>query len=362
MISFLNLKKQYFECKAELDDAYHRVMETGWYIRGKECEAFEAEFAAYCGVKYAIGVGNGLEALELSLRALEIGKGEEVIVPSNTYIATWLAVSNVGAKVVPVEPDERTYNINPSLIEAAITVNTRAILPVHLYGQPCDMDPILAIARKYHLNVIEDAAQSHGALHKGKRVGSLGDIAGFSCFPSKNLGVFGDAGIVTTNDKDLADTIALLANYGSKKKRYNEEKGINSRLDELQASFLRIKLKYLDSWNEKRRALARTYLSELSNTSLTLPMATSIVDPVWHQFVIRTRNRKKLQKYLDEKSIPTMIHYPLPPHKQQAHLEMHDVHLPLSETIHREVLSLPICPYLQEGEMEVIIKELKRNT
>src|SRR5580765_1653123 len=260
-VPFLDFVGPYEELKAELDDAYFRFMRSAWYVLEREVEAFEQEFAFYCGVKHCVGVGNGLEALHLTLRAYGIGEGDEVIVPSNTYIATWLAVSYADATPVPVEPNPQTYNLNPDLIEAAVTSRTKAIMPVHLYGQPADMDPMLAIARKYGLKVIEDNAQAQGARYKGRRTGSLGDAAGNSFYPGKNLGAFGDAGAVTTDDPMLADKVRTLRNYGSKKKYYNDFKGYNSRLDELQAAFLRVKLKKLDEWNHRRRAIAQLYLS-----------------------------------------------------------------------------------------------------
>lgn len=362
MISFLSLQSQYLECKSELDDAYHRVMDSGWYIRGKECEAFEADFAQYCGAQYAVGVANGLEALELCLRAYDVGRGDEVIAPSNTYIATWLAVSYVGATVVPVEPDERTYNIDPKLIEAAITDKTKAIMPVHLYGQSCDMDPIMAIAKKYNLKVIEDGAQAHGARYKNKRVGSLGDAAGFSCFPSKNLGAFGDAGVVTTSDDLLAKRIRMLANYGSEQKYVNKEKGINSRLDELQAAFLRVKLKYLDKWSEQRREIAAQYYEGLKDSSLVLPYVLPECEHVYHLFPVLSPERDKLADQLKERGIQTMIHYPIPPHKQQAYSEMNDLSFPISEKIHEQELSLPLYPGISDGAVSLVIGACNKST
>ena len=358
-MKFLDLKAGYDELKSEFDEAYHRVMDSGWYIRGKECEAFEAEFALYCGTKYAVGVGNGLEALELLLRAYDIGEGDEVIVPSNTYIATWLAVSYVGAKVVPVEPDIRTYNIDPSLIEGTITPNTKAIIAVHLYGQPCDMNPIMEIAAKYNLIVIEDAAQAQGAFYKGQKVGGLGHAAGFSFFPGKNLGAFGDAGAITTNEQAIAEKVRVIANYGSQKKYYNEVRGINSRLDELQAAFLRVKLRHLDEWNVRRKKIASSYLEKLSGIPFVLPYVLTCTDPVWHQFVIRVQDRERLQKYLSEKGVSTMIHYPVPPHKQEAFHKMKSEKFPVSERIHREVLSLPIGPHFQINEEQLVILAIK---
>lgn len=359
-IVFLDLRSQYHELKADLDEAYNRVMESGWYILGQEVTAFESEFAEYCGVKHCIGVGNGLEALHLILRAMNIGQGDEVIVPSNTYIATWLAVTYAGAIPVPVEPDERTYNIDPNRIEEAITPRTRAILPVHLYGQAADMDPVLKIARSYGLRVIEDAAQAHGAKYKGKRAGNMGDAAGFSFYPGKNLGAFGDGGAVTTNDIVLAERVRGLRNYGSHKKYYNEFKGFNSRLDELQAAFLRAKLRKLDEWNKRRTAIADIYLKGLSAVpDLILPHVTACADPVWHLFVIRTPEREKLQQYLAEQGIQTMIHYPVPPHKQDAYSEMASLNLPISEKIHQEVMSLPMGPSMNQKEISAIIEVIR---
>jgi dTDP-4-amino-4,6-dideoxygalactose transaminase len=359
-IPFLDLKAPYLELKPELDAAYRRVMESGWYILGQEVEAFEKEFAAYCGVTHCIGVGNGLEALHLILRAMEIGSGDEVIVPANTYIATWLAVTYAGATPVPVEPDERTYNIDPNLIKEAITPQTRAILPVHLYGQPADMDPILKIARHHNLKVIEDAAQAHGAIYKGKRTGGLGDAAGFSFYPGKNLGAFGDGGAVTTNDDLLADRILSLRDYGSRTKHYNEVKGFNSRLDELQAAFLRVKLRKLDEWNERRKIIADLYRKGLAQVpTLTLPYVPEGVDPVWHLFVVRTPERERLQKHLADRAIKTMIHYPVPPHRQVAYKEMSGVSFPVTERIHKEVLSLPMGPAISMADAERVIDALR---
>ena len=350
-IPFLDLKALYLEIKDELDAAYRRVLESGWYILGQEVEAFEKEFAQYCGVKHCIGVGNGLEALHLIIRAMGIGPGDEVIVPANTYIATWLAVTYAGATPVPVEPDERTYNIDSNRIEEAITPRTRAILPVHLYGQPADMAAVLAIAKKYNLKVIEDAAQAHGAKYKGKRTGGLGNAAGFSFYAGKNLGAFGDGGAVTTNDDTLAERIRVLRNYGSHKKYYNECKGFNSRLDELQAAFLRVKLKKLDDWNERRRQIAAIYMKELKDVEqIILPYVPLWAEAVWHLFVIRTQKREALQKHLEQNGIQTMIHYPVPPHKQQAYQDMNHLNLPITERIHQEVLSLPMGPAMKEED------------
>jgi dTDP-4-amino-4,6-dideoxygalactose transaminase len=356
-VPFLDLKATYLELKDEFDAAYHCVMESGWYILGEEVEAFEQEFADYCGVKYCIGVGNGLEALHLILRGYGIGEGDEVIVPSNTYIATWLAVSYAGAIPVPVEPDIKTYNIDPNLIEAAITKKTKAILPVHLYGQPADMDAINNIAEKYNLKVVEDAAQAHGAKYKGKRTGNLGDAAGFSFYPGKNLGAYGDAGAVTTNDDNLAEQIKLLRNYGSKIKYYNEVKGFNSRLDPLQAAFLRVKLKYLDEWNNRRTQIAMYYLESLSKVSeLVLPFVPEWAEPVWHLFVIRHLKRDKLQKFMLEMGIGTMVHYPIPPHLQKAYenINYRIGDFPVSEILCNEQLSIPLYPQMKSSAVEVV--------
>lgn len=359
-IPFLDLKQPYLELKEELDCAYQRVMDSGWYILGQEVEAFEAEFAEYCGVKHCIGVGNGLDALHLILRAMDIGEGDEVIVPSNTFIATWLAVSYAGATPVPVEPDEKTYNIDPKRIEAAITEKTRAIMPVHLYGQPADMDPILEIAARHNLKVIEDAAQAHGAKYKGKKTGGLGDAAGFSFYPGKNLGAFGDGGAITTDDDTLAERVRVLRNYGSHTKYYNECKGFNSRLDELQAAFLRVKLKKLDDWNSRRQQIADVYLKELKGVEqIALPYVPQWAEPVWHLFVIRSPKRDALQKHFEQNGIQTMINYPVSPHKQQAYSEMNHLNLPITERIHQEVLSLPIGPALTKKDTTSIIGSIR---
>ncbi|MCC5625560.1 DegT/DnrJ/EryC1/StrS aminotransferase family protein, partial [Nostoc sp. CHAB 5715] len=360
---FLNLKAPYFELQQELDAAYRRVMESGWYILGQEVEAFEAEFAAYCGTQYCVGVGNGLEALHLILRAMEIGQGDEVIVPANTYIATWLAVSYAGAILVPVEPDEKTYNINPEQIEAAITPKTKAILAVHLYGQPANMDLINAIAKRYQLRVIEDAAQAHGARYKGRRVGGLGDAAGFSFYPGKNLGALGDGGAVTTNDCHLANKIRLLRNYGSRVKYFNEMKGFNSRLDELQAAFLRVKLTKLDEWNARRAWVANQYLEKLfSVTDLTLPFVSAWAEPVWHLFVVRHPKRSDLEKHLKDAGIGTLIHYPVPSHLSDAYIEeQHLSSFPITEQMAKDVLSLPISPHMTDEEVMRVIEVLQES-
>lgn len=361
-IPFLDLKASYLELKSELDAAYHRVMDSGWYILGKEVEAFEHAFADYCGVKHCIGVGNCLEALHLILRAMEIGPGDEVIVPANTYIATWLAVNYSGATPVPVEPNERTYNIEPTCIEEAISPRTRALVAVHLYGQPAEMDPILEIARRHNLKVIEDAAQAHGAKYKGKRTGGLGDAAGFSFYPGKNLGAFGDGGAVTTNDDILAARIRSLRNYGSRIKYYNEFKGFNSRLDELQAAFLRVKLSRLDEWNVRRNTVAKCYLEGLGGAEgLILPQVPDWSEPVWHQFVIRHPNRDAIQRKLAENGIGALIHYPIPPHLSGAYagVGLQKGAFPIAEELAETVLSLPIGPHLSQQEVQAIIATIE---
>ncbi|MEH1839549.1 MAG: DegT/DnrJ/EryC1/StrS family aminotransferase [Nostoc sp.] len=358
-ISFLDLKASCLEIRQELDEAYRKFLESGWYILGQELEAFEAEFAFYCNVQHCIGVGTGLDALHLILRAMNIGLGDEVIVPANTYIATWLAISHAGATPVPVEPNEKTYNIEPKNIEVAITSKTKAILAVHLYGQPADMDSINEIAARYELKVIEDAAQAHGARYKGRRVGSLGDAAGFSFYPTKNLGALGDGGAVTTNDAELADKINLLRNYGSRVKYFNEIKGFNSRLDELQAAFLRVKLTRLDEWNARRAWVANQYLEKLSSvTDLTLPFVPAWAEPVWHLFVVCHSKRSDFQKHLKDSGIGTLIHYPVPPHLCDAYKEeQHLGSFPITEQMAKNVLSLPISPHMNNEEVMRVIKE-----
>lgn len=360
-IPFLDLRAAYLELKPEIDAAVARVMDSGWYVLGPEVEAFENEWAAFCGASHAIGVANGLDALTLALRALDIGPGDEVIVPSNTYIATWLAVSGLGAIPVPVEPDAATYNMNPSLVEDAITPRTRVILPVHLYGQPADMDPILDIARRRGLRVIEDAAQAHGARYKGQRIGALGDLVCWSFYPGKNLGAFGDAGAVTTNDIGLAERVALLRNYGSRQKYLNEEAGMNSRLDPVQAALLRVKLAVLEEWTERRRAVAAAYTKGLNQTSLILPHVPDWAEPAWHLYVVRCSDRDAMRARLAEAGVSTLIHYPVPPHMQQAYadLRMASDDLPLARDLSEQVLSLPIGPHipedLQHDILEIVI-------
>lgn len=363
MIPFLDLKAPYLELKQELDVAIARVVSSGWFIGGPEVDQFEAEYATYCGAAHAVGVANGLDALHLALRAMDVGPGDEVIVPSNTYIATCLAVSQCGATPVPVEPDARTYNIDPSLIEAAITPRTKVILPVHLYGQPADMDPILAIARKHGLRVLEDGAQAHGARYKGKRLGAHGDAVAWSFYPGKNLGAMGDGGAVTTNDAQLADRIQVLRNYGSRVKYVNEVQGYNSRLDPLQAAILLVKLAHLDQWNARRSGIAAHYRHGLADYSLTLPHVPDWAEPAWHLFVVKNPQRDQLQKKLSEAAIGTLIHYPIPPHLQQAYASVGwgPGSFPLAERMANEVFSLPIGPHLRLDDVTNIIMSVTAN-
>ncbi|GAB4288162.1 MAG: DegT/DnrJ/EryC1/StrS family aminotransferase [Methylophaga sp.] len=345
-LPFLDLSLIHQSCREALDQAYQRVMNRNWFIMGQELAAFEAEFAAYCQSRYCIGVGNGLDAIVLILKAMGVGRGDEVIVPANTFIATWLAVEQVGAKPVPVEPVVDTYNIDPARIEQAITSSTKAIIVVHLYGQTAEMEPINQLARQYGLKVIEDAAQAHGALYQKRPAGSLGHAAAFSFYPGKNLGALGDGGAVVTNDPLLADTVRALSNYGSVEKYHHHLPGSNSRLDELQAAFLRVKLSNLEQWNEERRAIARYYLSELTDrTDLIMPVVPETMTPVWHLFVIRTTQRETLQAALQQEGIATQIHYPIPPHLSGAfNKRWQRGDFPLTETLAEQLLSLPIFP------------------
>lgn len=359
-VPFLDLGATYQELKPELDEAALRVLGSGWYVLGPEVEAFEKEWAVWCGAQYAVGLASGLDALILALRALDIGAGDEVIVPSNTYIATWLAVSYVGAVPVPVEPDAQTYNINPALIEAAITPRTKAILPVHLYGQSADMDRVLALAKQHGLAVVEDAAQAHGATYQGTRLGGHGDVVCWSYYPGKNLGAFGDGGAITTNRADLAQRISTLRNYGSKVKYVNEEKGVNSRLDPLQAAMLRVKLAHLDEWTQRRRAIAARYQRELAGCGLILPHVPDWTNPAWHLYVVRTPKRDALQKHLTESAIGTLIHYPIPPHKQQAYADLGFAAdaFPLASQMADELLSLPMGPHLSADQQALVIQAI----
>jgi len=354
-IPFLDLHAAYVELKAEIDAAVARVLDSGWYILGAELEAFELEFANYCGAQHCIGVGNGLEALRLSLQAMDIGPGDEVLVPSNTYIATWLAVSQVGATPVPVEPDERTYNMDPQRIEDAITPRTRAILPVHLYGQPADMAPILACAEKHGLEVLADGAQAHGARYRGAAIGGLGNATAWSFYPGKNLGAFGDAGAVTTNDPKLAERIRVLRNYGSRVKYVNEVQGFNSRLDEIQAAILRVKLRHMDDWNARRVRTALRYSEAFAATGLILPTVVAKAEPVWHLYVVRLMQRDALQAKLGEMGVQTLIHYPIPPHLQQAYAGYPAPDLAITRAMAEQVLSLPMGPQLTEAQVETVV-------
>lgn len=353
-VPFLDFNSPYEELKPELDEAYERFMRSAWYILGKEVEAFEQEYAAYCDVKHCVGVANGLDALHLILRAFGIGTGDEVIVPSNTYIATWLAVTHAGATPVPVEPDPRTYNIDPLRIKTAITPRTKAIMPVHLYGQPADMDPIMILAEDYGLKVIEDNAQAQGARYKGRRTGGLGHAAGNSFYPGKNLGAFGDGGAMTTNDADLAARMRVLRNYGSRVKYHNEVMGYNSRLDEMQAAFLRVKLAVLDEWNERRRRAARCYFDALPDVpGLILPFVPEWAEPVWHLFVVRHPRRDELQGYMTDHGIGSLIHYPIPPHCSRAYADMgyRVGAFPIAEESASSVLSLPMGPHIMDTSL-----------
>ncbi|MDD2384975.1 MAG: DegT/DnrJ/EryC1/StrS family aminotransferase [Sulfurospirillaceae bacterium] len=362
MIPFLDLKLINTQYRTELIDACTKVIDSGWYIHGQECQAFEKEFANYCGTEYCIGVANGLDALVLIIRAYkEMGEmcdGDEIIVPANTYIASILAISQNHLVPILVEPDIKTYLIDPLKIEEKITKKTKAILAVHLYGQTCQMDIINSIATKYNLKVIEDSAQSHGAYFQDKRSGNLGDASGFSFYPGKNLGALGDGGAVTTNHKELAQTVQYLANYGSEKKYHNIYQGVNSRLDEIQAAMLRVKLKNIDQENNIRQELALYYLQHIKNENLILPVPRNAKEHVWHLFVIRTENREHLANFLYQNGIETMIHYPIPPHKQQAYATLNAMHLPLSEQIHKEVLSIPLNVSITQAQRNEIVDAL----
>ena len=357
MIPFLDMKSVYTELKPELDAAYLRVMESGWFVLGKEVEAFENEYAAFCGTKHCVGLGNGLEALELALRAWDIGAGDEVIVPSNTYIATWLAVTAVGAKVVPVEPTPGGPNIDPDRIASAITPRTKAIMPVHLYGQPADMDAIMALAAKHGLKVVEDVAQAQGSKVRGRRAGSLGDAGAHSFFPSKNLGAFGDGGAITTNSAELDQAFRMYRFYGSEKRYYNKVVGTNSRLDELQAGLLNVKLQYLDQLNADRNRVCTAYLNQMNNPVIQLPKLRDQATTVWHQFVITTPYRDELKDYLEAAGIGSIIHYPIPPHLSEAYayLNIGRGSLPITEKLADEVLSLPLFYGMTEAEIDTVV-------
>lgn len=353
-VSFIPMERK---LDKELRNAFERVYTNSWYIEGKEDKTFEEAFAKFCNVDYCVGTGNGLDALMLSLKALGIQTGDEVIVPSNTYIATALAVTYVGATPVFVEPNIRTFNIEPTKIEEKITSNTRAVMPVHLYGQPCDMDSIMEIAQKYNLYVIEDCAQAHGATYKGKRIGSFGDVAGFSFYPGKNLGALGDAGATVTNKKELADRVRALGNYGSDYKYHHIYKGNNSRLDEMQAAFLSAKLPHLERMNEERRRIAKRYLDEIKNPEIILPYVPDYVEPVWHIFGIRCKKRNELEIYLNECGIGTNKHYPIPIHLQECYKDMrfNKGDFPIAEEISETELSLPMYYGLTDEQIGYVV-------
>lgn len=358
MIDFLNLQRVNAPHEAALQAAAARVIASGWYVLGQECAHFEAEFAQWCGVRHAIGVANGLDALHLILRAMDIGPGDEVIVPSNTFIATWLAVSQVGAVPVPVEPRPDTANLNPELVDAAITPRTRAILAVHLYGQTAEMAALRVIADRHGLKLIEDAAQAHGARHHGVRAGALGDAAGFSFYPGKNLGALGDGGAVTTNDDALAARLRQLRNYGSSRKYHHDTIGVNSRLDEIQAAMLRVKLPALDAENAARQRLAQRYLAGLADVNVGLPRTVEGCEPVWHLFVVRVAERARVQAALAERGIATLVHYPIACHAQQAYADRTWPDLPVASALQHQVLSLPISPVHTEAEVDTVVAAL----
>ncbi len=356
-VPFVSFKPMERELNQELKDAFDRVFLRSWYIEGEEDRRFEQAFAEYCGTEYCVGVGNGLDALMLSLKVLEIGPGDEVIVPSNTYIATALAVTYVGAEPIFVEPDINTFNIDPLKIEEAVTDRTKAIIPVHLYGQACEMDTILEIARKYRLYVIEDCAQAHGATYKGKKVGTFGDLAGFSFYPGKNLGALGDAGAVVTNNRVLAEKVRALGNYGSDIKYHHIYKGNNSRLDELQAAFLAAKLPYLERMNAERRRIANRYLAEIHNPEIVLPRVRDDCVPVWHIFGIRCQERDALEKYLNNRGIGTNKHYPIPIHLQECYKDLgfREGDYPIAEEISATELSLPMYYGMTEEQIDYVV-------
>lgn len=364
MIKYFELQRVSDSFEPELSEAINRVIKSGWYIQGNENAKFESRFAEYCGAKYCVGTGNGMDALTLIFMAYQqlgiMQPGDEVIVPANTCIATIIGVLRAGLKPILCEPCWDTCNINPEKIEECITSRTRAILPVHLYGRCADMDPILAIAHRYHLKVVEDVAQAHGAVYKGKHAGHLGDAAAFSFYPSKNLGALGDGGAVVTDDEEVASLARSLGNYGSSAKYIHPYQGINSRLDELQAAVLSVKLSRLDANNERRRTIARLYIDGIHNSLLTLPQVDEWEQHVFHIFPIFSPVRDRLQAYLTKMGIQTLIHYPIPPHKQGALSEYSSLDLPVTERIHREVLSLPLSPQMSDEEVGQVIAALNR--
>jgi dTDP-4-amino-4,6-dideoxygalactose transaminase len=360
-IPFLDLGAAYRELLAEIDEAMARVAASGWYIGGPEVERFEQEFADYCGAAHCVGLGNGFDALHLALRAFQIGPNDEVILASNSYAATVLGITHIGATPVFIEPDERTFNLDPMRIEAAITPKTKALLPTHLYGQPADLDPMLELAERHGLVLIEDAAQAHGARYKGERIGAHGHAVAWSFYPTKNLGAFGDAGAVTTNDADVAARIRRLGNYGSTKRYVNEVKGVNSRLDPLQAAVLAAKLPFLDGWNARRAAIAGRYLDELEDLPIRIPSAPNWTSPAWHLFVIASAERDRLAGRLTAEGVQTLVHYPIPPHLQRAWADLGFGRgaFPIAERLADEVLSLPIGPHMSDGQVETVISALR---
>lgn len=361
MIKFLDLKAINEQHRLEMEAAIKRVLDSGWYLLGKEIESFEKEFSEYCGVKHAVGCANGLDALKLIIQAYGFGPGDEIVAPANTYIASLISISANGATPVLVEPDINTYLIDPEKIEDAITSRTKAIMVVHLYGRAMDMTRILEIAKRYNLKVIEDSAQAHGAMFDGKRVGNLGDASGFSFYPGKNLGCLGDGGAVTTNDDELAEKIRALRNYGSDVKYHFPYRGTNSRLDEIQAALLRVKLPHLDNDNAIRRRIAERYCSEIKNPNVILPhLPDDAMQNVWHVFPVRVQNRVGFQQYLSDNGIQTVIHYPIPPHRQPAYVEWHGLTLPITEKIHEEIISLPISPVMAEEEVSKVVDVINR--
>lgn len=361
-MQFLDMLAPYRELKNELDEAYFRFMNSGWYVLGPEVENFEKHWADFCGTGYCVGVSNGLDALCLGLEAGGVKPGDEVIVPSNTYIATWLAISQIGAVPVPVEPSWQTYDLDPAKIEAAITSRTTAVAVVHLYGTPADMDPIMKIAEKHHLFVLEDNAQSQGAWYHGRRTGNLGHAAAFSFYPAKNIGAFGEAGGVTTNDPAIADRIRVLRNYGSRIKYHNEVKGYNRRIDALQAAFLSVKIPHLDEWNARRRKVASVYFEGLADVPGVILPPSALEESVWHQFIIRVKNRDDVQVRLKAEGIPTMIHYPIPPHLSEAYADMKFKRgdFPVAEEMADTFLSLPIGPHMPEDDVHTVIRAVKK--